>query len=239
MNRKFLATILAAVLCLSIIGPASAGKKKKKGKKNSGPVVVFEDANGDAGTENTGPVPGFDQAGFDLVKGSIEAQGSDLLFSVEHAAMPSNGPGPEAFRLLWHFNVDGEEFRFTVKSADVGKPDAIAQSGTDRIGQVDTAGHFRLEQCAEEAAPAVLTLVNCRTVENGTLEGSIDAGKATMSWKVPLELIGAKKGSEITGGTGGASSTNCQICWVPHYAERSLTPATVIDSATQTGTYKV
>ena len=48
---------------------------------------------------------------------------------------PSNQPG-EAFRFLWHFDIGDKQYRFTVKSYDVGKPDVIAQSGTERVGQV-------------------------------------------------------------------------------------------------------
>lgn len=237
MNRKLLATILAGALCLGVIGPATAGKKKKK--KPAGPVMVFEDMANDSGHATAGPIPGTEQGGFDLTKGLIETKGKDLLFTVEHSAMPSSGTLPEGFRLLWHFSVDGEEYRFTVKSVDVGKPDVQANSGTDRIGQVDTDGHFRLEQCVDEPAPAVLTLIQCRPVENGYLEGAFDPATASVNWTVPMDLVGAKKGSMISGGTTGASASSCQICWVPHYAERSLTPHTIIDFATQTVSYKV
>lgn len=234
MNRKLLIGILVAAMCVSLAGPSVAKKKK-----SSGPVVVFEDPAGDAGNNNTGPIPGIEQGGFDLTKGTILAKGSDLVFSAEHAAMPAGGSLPEGFRLLWHFSVDGEEYRFTVKSADVGKPDALAQSGEDRIGDVDTDGVFRLEQCADEATGTPLTLVNCNVVEKGYLEGAFEPSKASVTWLVPMELVGAHKGSVVAGGTTGAASSSCQICWVPHYAERSLTPHTIIDSATMLSMYKV
>jgi hypothetical protein len=236
MNRKLLAGVLAAMLCISIVGPATAKKKPKK----TGPVTVFEDPSGDSGTNAGGPVPGTENGGFDLTKGSIEAKGKDLVYTVEHsAAMPDFGQFPETFRLLWHINVDGEEFRFTVKSVDVGKPDAQAGSGEERVGQVDTDGHFRLEQCIDEPAPAVLTFVNCSPVENGYIEGAFDAATGTVTWTLPMALVGAKKGSMISGGSTAAASSSCQICWVAHYAERSLTPHTIIDNATQTTIFKV
>jgi hypothetical protein len=236
MDRKLFAILLACLVAVSLVGPAAA----KKGKKSAKPVVVFEDPAGDSGvTNNNLAVPGTDQAGLDLTGGTIQAKGKDVVFTVTHSAMPDPGSGPESFRLLWHINVDGTEFRFTVKSVDVGKPDPVAQTGTDRVGQVDTDGHFRLEQCAEEALPAVLTLVNCNPVEEGYLEGAFDPASATVTWNVPLSLLGAKKGSVIAGGVTGAASTNCQICWVPHYAERSLTPSTIVDSATQTVAYTI
>lgn len=238
MNRKLIASLLVAMLCFALVGPAAAGKKK--GKKAAGPVVVFEDPAADSGhPAAAGPIPGTEQGGFDMVKGTIQAKGKDLIFTVEHSAMPSTGTVPETFRLLWHINVDGEEYRFTVKSFDIGKPDVIAGTGQDRVGQVYTDGLYRLEQCSEEAAPAVLTLVNCNPVENGYLEGAFDPAAKTATWTVPMDLLGAKKGSEINGGTTGAASTSCMICWVAHYAERSLTPQTIIDFATQSGAFKV
>jgi hypothetical protein len=236
--KKTLIILLAGAMVLSV-GTANAAKKKKKPKK-SGPVVVFEDPAGDAGLASQSiAVPGADAAGFDLIKGTINRAGKNLEFTAEHAAMPEGGTLPEGFRMLWHFSVDGEEYRFTIKSADVGKPDAQAQSGTERLGQVDTDGHFRLEQCVDEPLPAVLTLVQCRVVEDGYLDGSFDPAKASVTVILPLELVDAKPGSEIAPGTGGAASTSCVVCWVPHYAERSLTPHTIIDYANVSGTYKV
>lgn len=52
---------------------------------------------------------------------------------------------------------------------------------------------------------------------------------------IPMKDMKAKKGSVITGG----GSNICIICWVSHYAERSLSPTTVIDEAVQTISYKV
>lgn len=225
--KKIAALLLAGGLLVGVAAAAHAGK----------PVKVFEDASGDAGIQDNA-APGFAEAGLDLVAGSIAKAGPNLDFSVEHAAMPSSGTLPEGFRLLWHFNVDGTEYRFTVKTADIGKPDVAAGgSGQERIGQVDTDGHFRLEECVDEPLPAVLTLINCYTVEY--LEGEIDAAAKTISWSVPLKTLKAKTGSLIAGGTAGAAASGCQICWVPHYAERSLTPYTIIDAATQTAPYKI
>lgn len=238
MNRKLIAMLLATIMCFAVIGPAAGAKKKKS--KPTGPVVVFEDAAADSGHPSAaGPIPGTEQGGFDMTKGTIEAKGKDLIFYVEHSAMPSSGTLPEGFRLLWHINVDGEEYRFSIKSFDIGKPDVQAGSGTERVGTVYTDGIYRLEQCTEEAAPAVLTFVNCRPVENGYLEGAFDPASKSVSWTVPMSALGVKKGSQITGGTSGAASTSCMICWVAHYAERSLTPHTIIDFATQATTFKV
>ncbi|HEU4480724.1 MAG TPA: hypothetical protein VFS18_02470, partial [Actinomycetota bacterium] len=190
--KKLLVGLLTGALSLGLIGAAGAGK----------PKVVFEDATGDAGNaENGVAVPGADQAGFDLVSGQIARVKKNLEFTVTSAAMPEGGALPEGFRFLWHFSVDGEEYRLTIKSADIGKPDVLAGSGQDRVGRVDTAGHFRLETCAEEALPAVLTLVNCNAVENGYLEGAFNVADKTFTAIVPMSLVGAKPKSIIGGGT--------------------------------------
>ena len=224
-----LTTILAtgAMLFGLVAGAAHAGA----------PVTTWEDPADDAGNVEQGvALPPATLAGLDLVSGTIAKNGKNLDFAVAHASMPPTGSAGEGFRLLWHIQVDGEPFRFTVKSLDVGKPDVIAQEGTDRIGQV-YQGLARLETCVDEPLPAVLTLVNCRATEY--FSATFDPAAATVTWKVPLASLKAKTGTLIGGGTTGASNTACQICWVPHYAERSRTPRTISDQATQTTTYKV
>lgn len=224
--KKALALVLAAGLLTGVLGTANAAKK---------PTVMFEDPAGDAdNAQSTGQsVPG----GFDLTGGTLAVKGKNLEFVVSHADMPPTGSGPEAFRLMYHFGVGSDQYRFTVKSFDVGKPDVVAGGvGQERIGQV-YQGVARLEQCSEVAAPAVLTLVQC--VTSVYADALFDPATGTVTWQIPLAAVKAKKGTLITGGTSGAASTNCVVCWVPHYAERSLTPATVIDSAAITGTFKV
>ena len=223
--RKLIAAALAGGLLIGLLSPAYAK-----------PMTVMTDAAGDAGNQDSG-VPGADQAGFDLLKAEMEQKGKNAEFKVTHAAMPPSGTLPEGFRFMWHFMVDGKhQFRYTVKSADIGKPDAVAGTGTERIGTVDVDGVFRLETCEEAPGPA-LTLVNCVTVEESG--GVFDPATASFTIEVPLKSIKAKKGSTIAGSTHAAGSTSCVICWVPHYAERSLTPVTIIDSAAMTGVFKV
>lgn len=226
--RKFASILLAGGLVLGAVASASAAAKPK-------PVKVFTDAAGDAGTDTSGPLPGVDQGGFDLTEGTIAKNGANLEFTVTQASMPSTGTIGEAFRLLYHFNVGSTEYRFTVKSLDVGKPDVVAQSGTERVGQV-YQGVARLETCALDTT-LPLTLSQC--VVTGYYPAVFDSASASEKWAVPLKDIKAKTGSVIAPGTGGAAGTGCQICWVPHYAERSLTPTTIIDSAAAAVSYKI
>ena len=226
--RKLAATVIAGGLLVGAL----------LGNANAAPVKVFTDAAGDAGNQDNAPgLPGFDQAGFDIVQGDINQVGSNLEFIVTSAAMPPTGALPEGFRFLWHFDVGKTQYRLTIKSQDVGDPDVLAGSGTERVGRVDTAGHFRLETCAEEPLPAVLTLINCNAIEY--VEGAFDPASKTFQAIVPLQSLKAKKGTVIVPGTGGSTGTGCQVCWVPHYAERSLTPHTVIDGAVMATSYKV
>lgn len=219
-----LVALLAALSLVALLAGDAVAK----------PTMVWEDAAGDAGNQD-GALPGAAEAGFDIVGGSIDAVGKDLVFTVTHASMPaSNQPG-EAFRFLWHFNVGSKEYRFTVKSADIGKPDVIAQTGTERVGQV-YQGVARLEVGYNEPGPAV-TLAQFEVLEY--TEATFDPAKGTISWKLPLAALKLKAGSVIKPGTGGSTTTGCQICWIPHYAERSLTPHTIIDSAFQSKTYTV
>jgi len=223
---------LGALLAAALMTAAFAGSSSAK------PVNAFTDAAGDAGTPTTGALPGIDQGGFDLIEGSIDKVKKNLEFTVTHAAMPASGSLPEGFRFLWHFSVDGHEYRFTVKSADIGKPDpASGPNGTERLGQVYLDGHFRLEDFDTGQTVGTLTMPVYNVV--AYLDGVWDPATASFKVILPLKTVKAKKGSKIAGGTGGAADTGCVICWIPHYGERSLTPHTVIDSATQLKIYKV
>jgi len=221
--KKLIAFV--AILMLVTILPA-----------HSKPATIFEDAPGDAGMDAAGPIPLMTEAGFDITKGTIEKVGKELVWTVEHATMPATNQPGEAFRFLWHFDYKGKQYRFTVKSFDIGKPDVIAQTGTERIGQVYPNGVARLEEGYIDAT-LPLQLSQFQVLEY--FEVTFDAAKKTVSWKMPLAALKLKPGSTIEPGTGGSTGTGCQICWIPHYAERSLTPQTIIDSAQMATGYKV
>jgi hypothetical protein len=223
--RKIVALLAAGGLLLAFTGGAHAAK---------GPTTVFTDPVGDAGNDTAGPLPVAGPAGFDLVSGSILKVGDGLQFTVTQDQMPSTGTLGEGFRLLWHFDVGSDQYRFTVKSLDIGKPDPVAQTGTERVGKV-YQGVARLETCAVDSTLPV-KLSNCTTL--AYYDAKFDSAAKSETWTMPLADIKAKVGSVITSGTGAASDT-CVICWVPHYAERSLTPTTIIDAATMTTSYKV
>jgi hypothetical protein len=227
--RKFISILLAGGL---IFGAAATAGAKKAAPTST---ILFTDATGDNGNDQVSPIPAADQAGFDLVNGSVMKMGTDLMFTVTQASTPPSGQPGEAFRLLWHFNVGTTEYRFTVKSLDVGKPDAVAQSGTERVGTV-YQGVARLEQCSNDTTLPV-TLSQCQVLKY--YAAAFDTAKNSETWTVPLADLEATTGSLIGPGTGGATANGCHICWVAQYAERSLSPSTVLDDAIQTVTYKV
>ena len=221
--RKIVHLFLAGAMLLTVAGAAQAGAPKK----------VWEDVTGDAdNAQGTGQsVPG----GFDLLEGAIAKNGANLEFTVTHADMPPTGTVPEGVRFLWAFSVDGKNYRLTVKSFDIGKPDVAAGQTTERLGNVDAAGHFRLEdECVRDSSLPV-GFINCPPLEY--LEGSWDPASKSFTVIVPMKSIGAKTGSVIAGGSGETSSI-CQVCWVTHYAERSLN-VSVIDNAAMPAGYKV
>jgi len=214
--------VLALAGGLLVGGLASAQAK---------PTAVFTDAAGDADLGQGLPqsLPG----GWDLAQGAIERKGTNIEFTVTHHDMPPFGSMPEATRFLWNFNVGKTPFRLTVKSADIGKPDLATQTGTERIGRIDINGHFRLEgECATDSTLPV-GFVNCPVV--GYYDGHFDPATKSFTAIIPMKDLKAKPGSTIVQG----GDNICLICWVSHYAERSLSPATLIDTASQSKAYKI
>jgi hypothetical protein len=221
--RRLTTVLVTGAVLMGLVAPADAAK----------PKTLWEDGSGDAdvGQGLGGSIPG----GWDLAEGSVVKKGANLEFTVIHHDMPPTGSGPEATRFLWAFNVNGDNYRLTVKSVDIGKPDIPQGETTERVGRVDLNGHFRLEgECGRDATLPV-NFINCPPLEY--LEGTWDIAAKSFTVVVPLKSIKAKVGSVIGPG-GGENVGICAICWVSHYAERSLS-TTVIDSATQTVSYKV
>jgi hypothetical protein len=217
--RKTFAVLLTSTL-LWAAGAAGA----------SAPKTVWEDVAGDADlAQGLGQsIPG----GFDLAGGTIALNKGNREFTVTHHDMPPSGTTPEATRFLWNILVGDEPYRFTAKSVDIGKPDVAAGQTTERVGNVDLEGHFRLEgECVTDAT-LPLNFVNCPPV--AYLDGFFTPAEMSFTIILPLKTVKAKPGMVIA--QGGAQI--CTICWVSHYAERSLS-TTIIDAASQTVPYKI
>ncbi len=230
--RKLAGAVVVGLLLVGQMLPAGAKAAPK-------PVMVFEDASGDAGNQDSG-LPGFSEAGFDLIKGEISQEKDQVKFVVTHSAMAPTGTPGETFRLIWGIAVDGHQYEMTIKSLDVGEPDVIASvmgqdpNGEERIGKV-YQGVARLEECGTISAG--INWSQCTAV--AYYDAVFDPATATVTWLIDTKTLGTKKGSLITGGGGGRATTGCMICWVPQYQERSLTPTSIIDSAVQMASFKV
>jgi hypothetical protein len=224
---KRIALAISALIVLGVVGSASA----------AAPTKLWEDPAGDA--DNAQGLGQSIPAGFDLLSGGIVRNGENLDFTVTMADMPPTGAIPEGFRFLWAFSVNGKTtYRLTAKSADIGKPDALAMNGTERVGKVDPQGHFRLEgDCKAGETIGVLQPINCQTL--AYITGSFDAAAKTLTISVPMKDIKAKVGSVIGPGAGDATAIcSAAACWVSHAAERSHSD-TLIDTAFQTLSYKI
>jgi hypothetical protein len=219
--RKLTVVLMVSGLLWAAAAAAEASK----------PKTVWKDPSGDAdlGQGVGQSIPG----GFDLASATIARNKNNLEFTVVHHDMPPAGSAPETFRFLWNISVGKEPYRFTVKSVDIGKPDVAGGQTTERLGRVDVQGHFRLEGACETVNTLPIGFVNCPPV--AYLDGSWNPGEKSFTIILPLKTIKAKPGTMITQG----ADQICTICWVSHYAERSLSPTTVIDSTNQTVNYKV
>jgi hypothetical protein len=224
MSRK----LALSIACLLAITALSGAQAK--------PKTVWKDPAGDVDVGGAGANPVTDESGFDLLSGSIDRKGKNLVFTVKHAVMPPFGAVPEAFRFIWAFSVGSKSYRVTVKRVEIGKPNPATQEDTDQIGKAYPDGLFRLEGNCGSTDVGGTQMVNCHTM--GYLTGSWDPAKATLTYSVPMKLIKAKPGGKVGPPSGDATGI-CIICWVSHAAERSLSPTTVVDSAAQTTVYKI
>jgi hypothetical protein len=202
MKLKAVATAALVSLVLgAFLAPGIADAKKKKPKKApTGPVVVGTDGTGDWGASvdpNLGPIG--DALGMDLVEAVIApGETGTINFIIKVNSLPPSGGTPEFARYIWSMFVDGEgvelDGKFTNYSRGVCDPTSA--------------------QCPPPRDPGQQPFFvrgNCGTVEGtnvetceelGIVQATFDSAEGTITIPVPLELLGAKNGSKITGGTG-------------------------------------
>ncbi|MBA2726097.1 MAG: hypothetical protein H0U53_08915 [Actinobacteria bacterium] len=203
MKFKLFATITAgALIAGALFAPAAiAGKKAPKG-----PTVLGTDDAGDWGANvdaTIGPVGAA--LGQDLTEASIapSADKKGLDFVITLASLPPTGGTPEISRYSWDFTVDGEAVELDGKFTNFSRGTCDPTSG----------------QCPPPRNPGLQPFFvrgNCAVVEGtavvaceelGVVQAAFDAAKGTITIPVPLELIGAKKGSKIGPGVGLFGST--------------------------------
>lgn len=193
--RKTLPVLGAAALAASLLaGPANVAAAKAAAK----PTVVGTDPAGDWGSNvdaNIGPLG--DALGQDLTSASITSDGKNVNFIMGLNSLPANGGVPEVSRYTWDFMVNGEYTEIDGKWSNYSR------------GACDpTAG-----SCPPPRDPGMqpfLVRGNCSLVEGtnvqtceeiGVVQGVFDPAAKTITVSVPMEMIGAKKGTKITGGT--------------------------------------
>jgi hypothetical protein len=190
-TKTFVATALAATTVMALLGGGSASAKKAKG-----PVVLGTDAVGDWGASVDPQIaPVGDALGQDLTQASMQlVDGETLNFIIGVNSLPALGGMPEVSRYGWNFAVDGESVeldgKFTNYSRGVCDPTS-GQCPPPR--DPGSAPFFVRGNCA------VLEGSNVTTCEEiGVVQATFDASAGTITIPVPLDLIGAKKGSKIT-----------------------------------------
>ena len=192
--RKLVGLLGAAALAASLLaGPATLSNAKA-----AKPFTVGTDDAGDWGSNkdpNLGPIG--DALGMDLTSASITSDGKNVNFIIGVSSLPANGGIPELSRYTWDFMVNGEYTEIDGKWSNYSR------------GTCDpTAG-----SCPPPRDPGMQPFMvrgNCSLVEGtnvqtceeiGVVQGVFDTAAATITVSVPMDMIGAKKGTKITGGT--------------------------------------
>ena len=193
--RKALPVLGAAALAASLLaGPATVASAAKAKK----PFVVGTDAVGDWGSNvdpNLNPVG--DALGMDLTSASITSDGKNVNFIIGVNSLPPNGGAPEVARYTWDFHVNGEYTEIDGKWSNYSR------------GACDPTA----ASCPPPRDPGMqpfLVRGNCSLVEGtnvqtceeiGVVQGVFDTTAKTITVSVPMDMIGAKKGTKITAGT--------------------------------------
>ena len=193
--RKALPVLGAAALAASLLaGPANVATAKSAAK----PTVVGTDPAGDWGSNvDANLAPLGDPLGQDLTSASITSDGKNVNFIIGVNSLPPNGGVPEASRYTWDFMVNGEYTEIDGKWSNYSR------------GACDPTA----ASCPPPRDPGMqpfLVRGNCSLVEGtnvqtceeiGVVQGVFDPAAKTITVPVPMEMIGAKKGTKITGGT--------------------------------------
>lgn len=201
--KKLAVLALVGLLAGMLSAPAEAGKKKKAPK----PVVVGTDAAGDWGSATDPTIaPLGDVVGQDLVSATIGMDGTDTVnFVIGLNALPPSGGMPEFTRYTWDFTVDGEERELDGKFTNYSRGACDPTSGQCPPPRDPGLQPFLLRgECTETATPAT-TLVLCE--ELAKIQAIFDATAGTITIPVPIDALGAKPGSKITGAMGTFDST--------------------------------
>jgi hypothetical protein len=190
--RTLAAVAGAALVAGALIGGSASAAAKK------GPLVVATDAADDWGSNVDATLaPAGNQLGQELVEAAIEkADASTLNFIIKVAGLPASGGVPEFTRYVWTMTVDGELLQLDGKFTNYHRGACDPTAGNCPPPRDPGQGPFMVRgNCTDNGGAAV----TC--AEIGLVNATFDAGAGTITIPVPLELLGAKPGSQIAHGT--------------------------------------
>ena len=198
MKKRILASLALVALVATAFGaPSVAQAKKKKG----GPLVVGEDAAGDWGADPQ-IAPVGDALGQDLIAAEIGmADKTTVNFVIKLNSLPPSGGVPEFTRYTWDFLVDGVTTELDGKFTNFSRGACDPTSGQCPPPRNPGLQPFLVRgDCVTDGS-----VTTCQ--EKGIVAATFDAGTATITIPVPLEVLGAKAGSKIapTSGTFGGT----------------------------------
>ncbi len=216
MKTKAVAILAMAAFAISVMAAPQAGAQKRTQAK--GPQSVARDEEGDWGQNTSlgsdGAAMG-DVLGQDLVQGMIEmADDTDeptVNFLIKVSSLPRFGGWPEVTRYVWGLTVDGNYVELDGKYTNYSRGACDPTSG----------------QCPPPRDPGQQPFFvrgNCTTTQNITTceeigvvqavfapdEGAplhLPRPPATITIPVPLEMLGAKRGSKISSGMSDFAAT--------------------------------
>ena len=196
MSKKLLVSLVAALVAAVMVMPVGAAQAAKK---KSGPVVVGTDPEGDWGDGSNTAVG--DALGQDLVSATIGmADAKTVNFVIGLKSLPPVGGAPEVSRYSWDFSVDGTHLELDGKFTNYSRGACDPTSGQCPPPRDPGLQPFILRgECRVEPTP-VTNLTICE--ELAKIQGVFDAAEATITIPTPVEALGAKPGSKITGVAG-------------------------------------
>ena len=199
--RTIFSVSLAALVAAALVAPSGVAAAKPK---KSGPVVVGIDAAGDWGANVDANLaqPGA-EAGMDLVEASVGmADAATVNFNIKVAKLPSTGGTPEVARYVWSVSVDGNYVELDGKWTNYSRGACDPTAGSCPAPRDPGQQPFFIRGNCTLEATSNTTLCE----ELGIVQATFDAATGTITVPVPLDLIGAKKGSKIAPGTSSFTS---------------------------------
>ncbi len=191
MKRLVTFLLLGAALAASIVPAAQAGKAPK-------PFVVGTDAAGDFGANQDSSLSPIGEAlGMDLVEAAIaRADAKTLNFIIKVSGLPPTGGTPEVVRYVWTMTVDNELLQLDGKFTNFSRGTCDPTAGNCPPPRNPGMAPFQVRgNCTDNGG----NVVTCEEI--GLVNATFDTATGTITIPVPLDMLGAKKGTKIANGT--------------------------------------